>query len=239
MNNININYFVLNTQLFINIICVSIHYSHRYLSGEIFLSNHLNLFKNDVLLLTKISKSNLVDLFLNDYIIINDINYIHKNDMIFIWKSYISNNNIINICTNNEIIKLISDKIVLKSNYFVGVTSIYLPYVINFKEFWKTYISYEEDDEYEISELMNLYSTIYRDKITYIEFKNLIKYYNPTINIVKDKIITNIKCSLWDKKKDIFLYNFKNININDLYKTYCNSYHKYKVSKNYFIKYIK
>lgn len=239
MNNININYFVLNTQLFINIICVSIHYSHRYLSGEIFLSKSMCLFKNDVLLLNKISKKELVDLFLNDYIIFNDINYIHKNDMIYIWNSYISNNNIINICTNNELIKLISDKINLKSNYFIGVTSIYLPYVINFKEFWNTYISYEEDDEYEISELLTLYSTIYKDKITYIEFKNLIRYYNPHVNIIKDKNIINIKCSLWDKKEDILLYNFKNININDLYKKYCNSSNKYKVSKNYFIKYIK
>lgn len=238
MNHININYFALDVELFINIICVSIHYSHRYHSGEDFLSTCL--FKKDVFILNKISKRELIDQFISDYIISNDIHYIHKNDMIFIWKSYISSKNIMNVCTNLELIKLISEKIKMKSNFFIGVTSIYLPHVINFKDFWKTYISYDENNEYEITELFTLYSTVYKDKITFIEFKKLIYYYNPHLTINNDKNIMNIKCSLWDKKKDLLLYKFKNININinDLYIAYCSYPHKYKVSKNYFIKYM-
>tara|TARA_B110000483_G_scaffold133952_1_gene160328 strand:- start:5979 stop:7313 length:1335 start_codon:yes stop_codon:yes gene_type:complete len=238
MNNININYFIINYQFFIDIICVSIHYSCRHKSGELFLNSSLGLFKNDIILNHK-TKKDILNKFLEEYIIINNINYIHKKDMIFIWKSYISTNNLINIFTNSELLLLLCEKFNHNNNNFIGVTSKYLPYVINFKEFWDSTIEYDNDDEYEISELLMLYHNNYNDKITINEFKNLIKYYHPSIYILKNKHVMNIKCSLWNKKRYIEKYKNNNINVNDLYTEYCKTTINYKVSKNYFIKYIK
>lgn len=241
MNNININYFMINSQLFIDIICVSIHYSSRYISGELFLKDNVSVFKSDVLV-ESYTKKNIIHTFFNEYIIITDDSCINKKDMIFIWKYFISNHNYIDFFTNNEVMILLSSYIKVRNNNFINVTSKYLPHVVNFKKFWTNYIEYDNDDEYEISELLMLFHTIYNDKINIDEFKKLILYYYPDIYILKNKHVLNIKCTIWNKKKDLSRYIIKDNtdnNINDLYMDYCKNYTNYKVSKNYFIKYIK
>jgi hypothetical protein len=233
MNNININYFNLNSQFIIDIICVCLHYSSRYDSSELYLHNTKSL---DVYI-NETSKINIIDDFINIYIQKNNINYITKKDMLFIWNMYLLEYHKMKIIKNSEFILKLSNKIELKGSYFIGVTSIHLPYVINFRTFWENNIEEDLDNEYKISELLLLFHNYYDDKITRKVFINLINFYYPNIIIINNRYVKKIKCKLWDKKKSLDNYKGSNTNINDLYEDYC-KYNKFKVSKNYFIKYI-
>ena len=101
---------------------------------------------------------------------------------------------------------------------FINVTSKYLPSVSSFISFWDKYITItndtNNDDEYEIDELMTLYKTS-DQKNTQLSDVNMIKmichYFTPQVEVIDNKYITNIKCNLWSKHDDIndFLQSYK------------------------------
>ena len=71
----------------------------------------------------------------------------------------------------------------------------------------------------------------------------IIQLYYSNFDVVKEKIVHNLKCNLWDKKKEINLFIEKEkINIKDnvhtLYKKYSMSQDKLKINKKYFSMYI-
>lgn len=81
---------------------------------------------------------------------------------------------------------------------------------------------------------------------------DLIKHYYPDITIEENKYIYQIKCKLWDKRKDIVdsLKKYKQmaphvdlyteeIPINEIYQIYSASKNKFIASKKYFEKFIK
>ena len=101
---------------------------------------------------------------------------------------------------------------------FKNITSKYLPSVSSFLLFWDKYITIvtdtNNDDEYEIDELMTLYKGS-EYKSTQISDTNMIKmiyhYFYPQVDIIDNKYITNIKCNLWSKHDDLneFLNSYK------------------------------
>ena len=101
---------------------------------------------------------------------------------------------------------------------FINVTSKYLPSVSSFISFWDKYITItndtNNDDEYEIDELMTLYKT-YDQKNAQLSDVNMIKmichYFTPQVEVIDNKYVTNIKCNLWSKHDDIndFLQSYK------------------------------
>ena len=101
---------------------------------------------------------------------------------------------------------------------FKNITSKYLPSVSSFLLFWDKYITIvtdtNNDDEYEIDELMTLYKGS-EYKSTQISDTNMIKmiyhYFSPQVDIIDNKYITNIKCNLWSKHDDLneFLNSYK------------------------------
>ena len=68
----------------------------------------------------------------------------------------------------------------------------------------------------------------------------MIEYYYPDIELIDRKIIHNIGCVLWNKKKelDTFLLHKNRSDLNELYRDYCESFKKKRiVSKQYFVNY--
>jgi hypothetical protein len=238
-NNININHYNLDSTLIVNIICISIHYSNRYDNGDKFISMN-EIIRPTVCWINNTKKEDLIDSFIKDFLYTKNGYKITEKDMLFLWKSYIKKNNIINIFTKHSDILPYVACIIEYNNTFINITSLYLPYVQNFKDFWSKYI-YIDENNFEINELLMLFTEEYNIKnIDENNIYDLIHYYFPEVKI-QDKYIQNIGCTLWNKKKDVltFLANHPTIYKNELYGLYCAEYKdKKRVNKHYFMSFI-
>jgi len=243
-SNFNLDYLKQTEDFFINLICVSFHYSNRFTSGEVFLEDITNrTLKYEVLWMNNHSKQDIVQSFINEYIYTKYGTNINEKDMLFLWKLYIkqNKNTIFNIFQkNDEIREEISHRITYSYPYFMNVNSLFLPYVEQFKTFWTKYI-YEDNSEFEIGELLKLFmeNTKCKYEISEEIIKDLIKYYYPSINI-DEKNIYKIGCVLWNKKKQIddFLGKNNSNDINEMYNLYADYKNGHTVSKQYFIDYV-
>jgi len=238
MKSLNMSFFNLQDDFFVNMICVSIHYSCRYSSSEIYLNHLPSELKNDVLWIQENTKENMINSFMSDYIIEKKECIMDEKDMLFLWKSYLEKESKINVFQKNqELYNLISNHISYKQNKFINVYSLHLPYVETFKTFWETYIYEDQNDEYEWTELYDLFCQTYKCKMNDIIFKDLIDFYYPNIICLENKYMKHIGCSLWDKKKELEPYIAKEGDPDELYKNYCKEFKSHrKVSKQYFIK---
>jgi hypothetical protein len=157
-----------------------------------------------------------------------------------------------------------------ESESFVGITSKFIPIQRDFIKFWETTISLvtieqadQFENEIEIDELCSLFKIwakqtneqlMTNGNISEENVLKILKHFFTTIEIIEQKYILNISCSLWDKTKHIdnsFCYTkdeFKKdyklqlISFDEVY----NYYYKYCklnsckliVSKRYFEKYL-
>ena len=214
----------------IDILCVATHYYERYTNTD----NYLNTkdeddIKNYVLYFVYNPLEKIVDDFVNQCIEkVNVESTISWKSMHYIWKLYLSSINLPNMIYLTQLQILLSSKIEnINENgnvIFINVTSKYLPSVSSFISFWDKFITItndtNNDDEYEIDELITLYK-MSDQKNTQLSDINMIKmichYFNPQVEVIDNKYVTNIKCNLWSKHDDIneFLQSYKfNINSN-------------------------
>jgi hypothetical protein len=220
----------------IDIICVASHYSERYSDSN----NYLNNKKDELKLVsyfTNITIENIVDDFLSQSVEQSNQHNITWKNMHYIWKSYLASINIPNVIYSNSLLNILKTKLenITDNNdnvIFSNVTSKYLPKIKTFLDFWDEYIISDQDDNYEVDEILVLYKQT--DKKINLSEKDIIyivkHYFQPNVSIIDDKYITNIKCNLWDKNKDIydFIEHFKTnneikddiISFDDLYNHY-------------------
>lgn len=163
-----------------------------------------------------------------------------------------------------------SDNNNLNNIVFNGISSKYLPSISNFLKFWEKYIYIQNSieininiEQYEVDELILLYKSINKNvSINDKDIINIIKYYfsdsETNIQIIDNKYITGIHCSLWNKSQDIkdFLNDHKLIidtsqdiiSFSDLYNSYkiyvkakssIESKIYYTINKNYFESFIR
>ena len=217
------------TDIGIDLLVVASHYSEQYTNADNYL--HISCDNSQVkdysLYLVNNNIENIVSSFMSCCIeVTNKIGpQINWNNMHYIWKQYISSLNIPNILYTTNLQQQLMKYIQFTNEdnhlVFIGVTSKYLPNVSSFLSFWDKYITIEESDkeyDYEIDELCALYKSS--------EFKNvsindstmlnmIVHYFYQSVDIIENKYITNIKCSLWNKEDDIFEYitYFKNSTI--------------------------
>jgi len=244
-NKMNLQHITIPESIYINLICASLHYSNRHTSGDLFLeeagSHPIAL---DVYWIKNTSKEEIIDAFIKTYICHKDGYKIHEKDMLFLWKEYLKNVNKINIFQkNSEFHTYINKQINCLDSQYINCTSMFLPYVHKFKDFWEKYMYTDETESYfEISEILKLFTEIYKD--IHIDEQNiieLIQFYYPGVT-VQDNKINKIASTLWNKKKEIDIFLIKNkltIDINELYSVYCKEFiNKKIVSKLYFSHYI-
>ena len=249
-NSMNLQHFTIPESFYNNLICVSLHYSNRYSSSDEFLEEACcQSIKQNVLWIKYNEKEQIINSFIENHICIKEGYTIHEKDMLFIWKDYLKTSNKINVFQkNSEIHSYISKKISFHNGCYINVTSMFLPCVNHFKDFWEKYMYRDTTDyAFEISEIFQIFIETFKDKnIEEHSILDLIQYYYPDVKYLDNKIY-NIGCTLWNKKKEIDLFLLKlkvNVNINfidttDLYSLYCNKFaNKKKVSKLYFTQYI-
>jgi hypothetical protein len=262
----------------LDLLCVAAHYSKRYENSEKFLENKSDEdLKQFALYLRYNNQQKIIETFCETYLNkVDDKNStIHWKNLHFIWKQFLSANCLPNMIYSNSL------KTFLKESYsynedndcFTNLTSKYLPIESDFIKFWEKAINLNENidsfDELEIDELCMLFKIWTQKNISCINSEEklisngnineenvlkILKHFFPSIEIVENKYVLNVKCIVWDKNKDIensfefIKTQIKNshtlalISFDDAYNYYykfCNCQsNKLIVSKRYFEKYL-
>jgi hypothetical protein len=261
----------------LDLLCVAAHYSNRYENSDKFIEN-----KSDDELKTYsyyIKNSNpksIVGEFCDKYIIEGVSDYkIEWKNLHFVWKQFLSKYNIPNVIYSNTLKNIIKElyKYEETTDSFIGITSKYLPIQSDFIKFWENTITIYNsnvldsitlfDNEIEIDELCSLFKLwnkqtteplLSNGNISEENILKILKHFFPLVDIVEDKYVLNITCSMWNKSDDIynsFQYIKQQINndnsvalisFDDAYNYYykfCNlNTYKFVVSKRYFDKYL-
>lgn len=245
---------------FFNILVVATHYSNRYGNSDIYISKQSKELQNKIFYLKNNTKEQIIDEFKNKMLVNceSSSKTINSKNMYFLWKIFCDSKNIPVINYKNDLINLLKNELKFEEEQqlFTFIRSDYLNPAKKFNKFWEQEMIMDEeiDEEYELSEICELYNIWLEDgkkQITIKEYqlKNLILYFYPNIKL-EGKYLYNLHCRLWNKKKDISdcLKNKfnkeikKDITILQAYKSYCaycdqNNFVNI-VSKRYFMKYI-
>jgi len=261
----------------LNLLCVAVHYSTSHSSGDKFLEKRDELC-DYTLFLKNNSQETIVERFCKDYIqldIEDAINNTSKTKttmtwrkLQYIWKCYLSKMYIPSVVYINTLKGMLIDKYKYDeaTDSFLNITSRFIPVVSDFILFWTntvTTCSKTIGNDYEVDELCSLFYKYVKEnplmfstagKIVEDDILNILRFYFPDIEIIANKYILNIECSLWDKCADIVtilddarvsfqkekeLSEDKVISFDDLYKFYLKRKKgEITMSKSYFEKFI-
>ena len=264
----------------LDLICVATHYSNRYENSDNYLNTNADEeLKNYSFYLKNIPQQEIISNFCSKCFQITNTNN-SSNDKIewknvhFIWKQFISSLSLPNMIYSNTLKNILKETFSYddSSDAFINITSKYLPIESDFIKFWeKTIIINESEDfsqnleeELEVDELCMLFKNWVKQyseetllssgNINEENVVKILKHFFPNVEIIEDKYVLNISCTMWNKSKDIiksfeFIKNElkKNefvalISFDDAYNYYvkfCNSKsYKFIISKRYFEKYL-
>lgn len=205
--------------------------------------------------------------------------HITWNNMQYLWRHYLNRKELPPIMFlqtfKTFMIEQLKTYYIEEQDLFKGICCKYMPSIQKFLTFWEeTVVIDETESDMEIDELICLLrkwcvtNNESFPNLTDKQIIDLISYYFPSIEIERDKYITGIHCSIWDKQMDIqtSLTSLKDmlrernnnsprttspsvvydIPIYDAYTYYCKMFSntredkqmKLIVSKNYFEKYV-
>ena len=257
----------------INLFCVSAHYSNRYGSSDAFILNHVDdEFRDYTFYLKKSTKDDILAHF-SEYSIETSNHStssftLNWKNMHYLWKLFISQHGYPNMIYSNTLKSALRDRFLYdeEQDVFLNITSKYLPLTSDFILFWENTITVLDDtnvgEEYEIDELCYLFKKwshlednpdkcATNGNIGENDVIKIIAHYFPNVEIVENKFVLNIQCSVWNKSIDIqkALLEFRSkekkidslTSIDDAYQFYCTFSNKGKtkiVSKRYFEKYV-
>jgi hypothetical protein len=135
-------------------------------------------------------------------------------NMQYLWKQFLGDKELPAVVFLQTLKTLLSDK--LKSYYnpttdsFVGVCSKFIPSIHKFLGFWnETMVEDDTEFDLEIDEVLILFrkwceiNNEFVPQLTDKQMVDLIGYYYPSIEVDRDKFISKIRCSLWDKQLEI------------------------------------
>jgi hypothetical protein len=250
----------------LDLLCVAAHYSKRYENSDKFIENKSDEeLKSYTYYIKNNTQSNIVNEFCDKYIYqeVDKTNCkIEWKNIHFIWKQFLSSNNLPNVIYSNTLKNLLKERFTYDeaSDSFYGITSKYLPVYSAFIKFWEsTIVTYLPDNtnyfdyELEIDEISSLFKVWAKQNSEQITINGnineeailkILKHFFPTIEIIEDKFVLNANSSMWNKIEDItksfeyikddIIENYKLslISFDDLYNFY------YKFCKNNSIKFI-
>ena len=236
----------------LDLLCVSAHYSNRYENSDAFIDTKSDEeLKNYSYYLKNITQQEIVNTFSVQFLQpVNNGAKIGWKNIHFIWKQFLSNNNLPNMIYSNTLKNILKDKYSYDSasDSFIDITSKYFPIESDFIKFWEKTINVnnihlqEFDNELEIDEICSLFKIWVKNcdeellSNGTISEENVVKILNhffPDTEIIEDKYALNVSCILWDKNNDIeksFLFiknkikescNLPLISIDEVYNLYC------------------
>ena len=216
----------------LDLICVATHYSNRYENSDNYLNiNADEELKNYSFYLKNIPQQEIISNFCSKCFQITNTNT--SNDKIewknvhFIWKQFISSLSLPNMIYSNTLKNLLKETFSYEesSDSFINITSKYLPIESDFIKFWEKTIIIGESHEFsqnleeelelelEVDELCMLFKTWVKQNseeallssgnISEENVVKILKHFFPDIEIIEDKYVLNISCTIWNKFKDI------------------------------------
>jgi hypothetical protein len=249
---------------FLDILCVSVHYSNRFNNSD----DYLKLYSNDDELihysyyLKDRSPTDLMQQFCDEYIVKveSTVGYSWKT-VHYLWKRFLESKGLPTVIFQNELIQFFT----INYNYnsvdktIPGIFSKFIPVIERFIKFWEetiTIIPTTELSDFEIDEIIVLFKKWLPVKdglnITERQALDLIIHFFPGVENDGEKYLFNIKSRDFDKEIELQnkldslnIYfpnnNIHSISIDDTYILYCKSAKndsRIVVSKIYFEKYI-
>ena len=194
----------------IDLLCVATHYSMRYNSADNYLLQCSDTdFVEKTLYLSKNTPESIVDSFISSSIETCEGSNMETKNMIFIWKKYLGEKELPNILFYEPLKALLKAKLEYdqETDMFTNITSTSIPLVGNFLQFWETTITEDPvEHEFEIDELSYLFKRWSKKNSVHVTedlLLDLIRHFYPQIEIVEDKYLLHLKCSLWDKRQDV------------------------------------
>ena len=234
----------------LDIVVVACHYSSRFGNSDGFLKkNHNNLFKKHVLFFKDKTPESVVKKF-SSKLTKSKKKKIAWNNMYFLWKIYCKNQKIPIMVHKDHLKDILGKMFKFEGDNFLGVSSNILKKVNDFLHFWSENIVDDAGNEYEVSELCQIYTDLTaKDTIDGVTMVFILNHFLPKIKITKNRYVVDIKCNIWDKKKDILsamdLLKMKyslmegDVGFLKMYQDYCEEHAEtYICSKEYFEKII-
>jgi hypothetical protein len=212
----------------LDIICVACHYSIRYSSADdfVYYSSNDDVLMNSVFYLKNTTPNELVKTFIREYLdinrnaeLVNVLNIegpvyrsaqITWKNMQYLWKQYLDSKNLPTILFMLNLKGLLIENLGAyykeDQDTFVGISSRFLPAIQKFLQFWgETMVVDETESDLEIEEVLVLFRR-WNDAPSTMNDKqiiDLIIHFFPNVEIERDKYISKLRCSLWDKSLDI------------------------------------
>ena len=245
----------------LDLFCVAAHYSERYESADNYLEQHsddADLIRHALYFRGKTAEYIVGD-FTSEFRVCNKADLcangsqplIAMSTMEYMWRKYLKDRQYPSVLSIPMFLS--TSKQILETYYdaemdgFVGITNPSIHTVDKFHRFWAQHVSLDSLEplfEYEIGELAALYREDTKDKrMTESQMLDLIRFYHEEIQIVDNKHVQGIYCSLWNKKQELseFFSNAElgdQVSFYDAYTIYLRDKKRRVVSKAYFEKYI-
>jgi hypothetical protein len=242
----------------IDLLCVCIHYSRRYINSENYLNHHKS--PKTILYLKNNTINAIIEEFCLKNLSINKQSSISYENMEYLWHMFICKHYIPdNIITDSELHYKIKwfIKYDHTNKFYISIFHKDIKTIEVLKNFVRNTLVVDINDELEISELIAIFEEYNKDYVVdETMMVSMVKYFTYCDFTSDDKIICNTRCNLWDKKGDLnkfinvmkegALSNYpinNNLSINDIYTKYCkytsnNGDVRKIVTKNYFVNYI-
>ncbi len=233
----------------IDIICVAVHYSTRYDSSDDYIANTQDSsLQSYVSYLSVRTVSDLVGGFIGKYIVFDKTSggIITWKNLQYLWKHFLNVNKLPMVLfqtpLKNELMRVLGENYIEATDTFQGIFSKYLPDIQRFIQFWdETMIEDETETGLELEEIRYLYNKWGSHSINDEQILDLIQYFYPNVIIENEKYIQEIRCSMWNKQKDLSCvfadirseWPDKNsdFTIYDAYLFYCRQYKKRKATE--------
>ena len=256
-NNINCDIMKTTSQLYVNMAVVAIYYFNRYSSVENYITteNISSMLKNSIYYFD-IEKSKHIQKFIDTHITKDATQEITQRELTFLWKKYVLDNDIFvsSFSSYTDFVFHLFKSLDMKydsgstNNVLIGYCSLESPRLDNFKKFWNdNFVFCDKESHLEINEILFLYNKHNKGGKSHLSeslISLIIQCFYSQFEIIDNKMIHNVKCLLWDKRKEIddFIQQYDGMgesnNINSIYKKYISTKTDYRISKIYFQKYL-
>jgi len=216
------------------------HLSTKYGTADHYVHQTPDI-QDDVLFLCRHTPDSLIRSFLSTYLQETPEKHTSYKDVLFLWKIYLKKNSLPSVISLQNFKATLTSFNICENEMCLHHSPSSQADVLKIKHFWDTYITLDEENEYELEELVQLYNANEKSGITVDGLREVIQLEYPHISIHKNTIL-NISCSLWNKHDDLDmmeeLCGHKGITeMDDLYEYYIHHPMKHYVQKEYFIRY--
>lgn len=204
----------------VDLLCVASHYSHRYKSADAFAEQfkEQSTMQHARYLIDKTNETLIKDFIKNNIEIhAQDSGSIAYGEMVYLWKQHLTRKRVPNVIFNTPLRTTLLSQLAhdADTDSFTGVTSLHLPIVKRFMEFWETQVIDNEDESHlEIDELLTLLKHWNKKATSQLDatsILNMLKHFYPDVEVEDDKYVMMKECKIWNKRNHIndFLSAFR------------------------------